>query len=177
MAATALDQLVANHPKPGSNQPPPQEGVASYLPALQQQLVLMLVEPVTPLGPQPAAGWPPPGGLLLADPATVSGVSQSATVLDLGAGPDGGVGAASPLLRVPDAAGPRHLSIQLLTLSGLGRGPATDGAVNGSGAAAGPVQGPQLHRRLLEAQTAGSDGPPPWCWTLLLWALARRLEA
>jgi hypothetical protein len=121
-----------------------------------------MVEPLASLAPQPVLGWPPPGGTPVRAPVTIAGVSQRGTVLDMGA-PSGA--AAAPLLfQLPAGAGNDFLTLQLITMSGLGHGPLSggdSGANASNGTLAHPGSGGTAHYYSWQAlsETADAGGP------------------
>lgn len=183
-----------------------QEAAARPNPEPERENVVIVVNPSLRLGPDPGRQWPPPGGLPLPQPLTISGVTPGTTAMDLGAGltARGAPLLASPILRVAPGAGRRHLALQFVTLAGLGvaregasPAPGGDAAANASGAydqarafdelaaqaAAqnGAQERPRVRALLQAGQAAAAppaagEAPEAGCWTLLLWSLARDMS-
>jgi hypothetical protein len=113
----------------------PQDAITNTsFPVAEREHVLLLVQPSTDLGPRSDVKWPPPGGVPVPLRAAIAGVSQAASRADLGSA---GAGGAGPLLRLPPGAAPGHLTVRMLTLTGLGYGPpsaAAAPAADGDGA-------------------------------------------
>jgi hypothetical protein len=161
----------------------------------QRGHILLVVDPAASLAPAPLLGWPPPGGFPLRAPATIAGVSQRGTALDMGAA-SGTAAAAPQVLRLPGDAGDAFLQLQLITLGGLGHGPLLVGGDGGWGSWGGNASnatsaarpGPSRQARRVLSKAAPASGgaaaaadalayPEPGCWVVLLWGVNRNGSA